>query len=246
MLKGKVAVITGASRGIGKAVAEKFAEFGADIAVIYSGRADAAEETCVSLRAKGVKAIAYQCNVADFNQAREVCEKIASDFGRVDILVNNAGITKDSLLLRMSENDFDSVIDVNLKGAFNFTRHLAKYIMRSPGGRIINISSVSGLMGNPGQANYSASKAGLIGLTKTTAKELAPRGVTCNAIAPGFIETDMTAVLSNEVREKMNAVIPMRRMGNADEIAGLAAFLASAGAAYITGEVIRVDGGMAM
>ncbi len=246
MLKGKVAVITGASRGIGKAIAEKFAEFGADIALIYSGRVDAAEETCAGLRAKGVKAIAYQCNVADFNGARDVCEKIASDFSRVDILVNNAGITKDSLLLRMSEDDFDSVIDVNLKGAFNFTRHLLKYIMKSPGGRIINISSVSGLMGNPGQANYSASKAGLIGLTKTTAKELAPRGVTCNAIAPGFIETDMTASLPGEVREKISAVIPMRRMGNTDEIAGLAAFLASPGAAYITGEVIRVDGGMAM
>ncbi len=246
MLRGKVAVITGASRGIGKAVALKLASDGTDIAVIYSGNKDAADETCEKIRAYGVRAEVYQCNVADFSQTREVCERIAADFGRVDILVNNAGITKDTLLLRMAESDFDSVIGVNLKGAFNFTRHLAKYLMKSPAGRIINISSVSGLMGNAGQANYSASKAGLIGLTKTTAKELAPRGVTCNAIAPGFIETDMTAVLTPEVREKINAVIPLRRMGSPGDIACLAAFLASDAAEYITGEVIRVDGGMAM
>jgi 3-oxoacyl-[acyl-carrier protein] reductase len=246
MLKGKIAVITGASRGIGKAIALKFAENGADVALIYSGRQEAAEETCVKIRALGVKAEIYQCNVSDFGRSREVCEKIVADFGGADILVNNAGITKDALLLRMKEEDFDSVIEVNLKGAFNFTRHLAKYLMKSVSGRIINISSVAGLMGNSGQANYSASKAGLIGLTKTTAKELAPRGVTCNAIAPGFIETDMTAVLSAEVREKINASIPLRRMGNPAEIAALAAFLASDAASYITGEVIRIDGGMCM
>ncbi len=246
MLSGKVAVITGASRGIGNAIALKFASDGADIAVIYSGNKNAADETCDKIRAFGVRAVAYQCNVADFSPASEVCEKIAADFGKVDILINNAGITKDALLLRMAESDFDTVIGVNLKGAFNFTKHLAKYLMKSTAGRIVNISSISGLIGNPGQANYSASKAGLIGLTKTTAKELAPRGVTCNAIAPGFIETDMTAVLTSEVREKMNAVIPLRRMGSPGDIAGLAAFLASDAAAYITGEVIRVDGGMAM
>lgn len=246
MLKGRIAVITGASRGIGKAIAEKYAECGADVAVIYNGNCEAADETCKSLRELGIRAETYQCNVADYNQVHEVSEKIAADFGKIDILVNNAGITKDALLLRMSESDFDSVINVNLKGAFNFTRHLAKYLTKSQYGRIINISSVSGLMGNPGQANYSASKAGLVGLTKTTAKELAPRGVTCNAIAPGFIETDMTASLPSEVRDKMNSDIPLRRMGNPEEIASLAAFLASSGAAYITGEVIRVDGGMAM
>lgn len=246
MLNGKTAVVTGGSRGIGKAIALRLAAQGADVAVIFGGRREAADEVCELVRAAGVRAAAYQCDAADFNKTREISERIASDYGRVDILVNNAGITKDGLLIRMSESDFDDVIGVNLKGAFNFTRHLAKYLMKSPSGRIINISSVSGLMGNPGQANYSASKAGIIGLTKTTAKELAPRGVTCNAIAPGFIETDMTAVLSPEIREKMNAAIPLRRMGTPDEIAALAAFLASEAAAYITGEVIRVDGGMAM
>ncbi len=246
MLKGRVAVVTGSSRGIGRAVAIALAGKGADVAVIYSGRREAAEETCEQIRGLGVRSLPYQCDVSDFSRVRETCERIALDFGRVDILVNNAGITKDALLLRMGEDDFDDVISVNLKGAFNFTRHTARQLMKSPAGRIINISSIIGLSGNAGQANYSASKAGLVGLTKSTAKELAARGVTCNAIAPGFIETEMTSVLPADVRENMNRSIPLRRTGSTEEIAALAVFLASDGAAYITGEVIRVDGGLAM
>jgi 3-oxoacyl-[acyl-carrier protein] reductase len=244
MLKGKTAVITGASRGIGRAVALLMAENGADIAVIFSGNEAAANEV-VSLAEKfNVKAKAYKCDVSDFSQSKNICENIFKDFGKIDILVNNAGITKDGLMLAMSENDFDSVIDVNLKGAFNFARHLSRYIMKSPSGRIINISSVSGIAGNVGQANYSASKAGLIGLTKTIAKELASRKVTCNAIAPGFIETDMTATLPEDILEKVQTAIPLKRMGKAEEVAALALFLASDPAAYITGEVIKIDGGM--
>lgn len=246
MLKGRTAVITGSSRGIGRAVALKLAQQGANIAVTYSGSKEAADEVCMQAEACGVKAIAYRCDVADHARSKEICDRIIADFGRVDILVNNAGITKDSLLLKMTESDFDTVIDVNLKGAFNFTKHLFRELMKSPAGRIINISSVSGLMGNAGQANYSASKAGLIGLTKTTAKELASRGVTCNAIAPGFIETDMTADLPQSVKDYANSAIPLKRMGKADEVASLAVFLASDESSYITGEVIRVDGGMCM
>ncbi|MCL2577679.1 MAG: 3-oxoacyl-[acyl-carrier-protein] reductase [Defluviitaleaceae bacterium] len=244
MLKGKTAVITGGSRGIGCAVALMMAENGADIAVIFSGSEAAANETVASADKFGVKARAYQCDVSDFAQSKIVCENIFKEFGKIDILVNNAGITKDGLMLAMSENDFDSVIDVNLKGAFNFARHLSRYIMKSPAGRIINISSVSGIAGNAGQANYSASKAGLIGLTKTIAKELASRNVTCNAIAPGFIETDMTATLPETVLEKVQTAIPLKRMGRTEEVAALALFLASDAASYITGEVIKVDGGM--
>jgi len=246
MLKGKTAVITGASRGIGKAVALNMARNGANIAVIYAGSRDAADEVCKNAGGLGVTAKAYQCDVADYEVSKNVCEKIAADFGAVDILVNNAGIIRDNLLLRMSEADFDAVIDVNLKGAFNFIKHLARLIIKSPAGRIINISSVSGIMGNPGQANYSAAKAGMIGLTKTVAKEFAGRNVTCNAIAPGFIETDMTASLPQAVKEYADAVIPLKRMGTAEEVANVAVFLASGLSSYITGEVIRVDGGLCM
>ena len=192
MLKGKTAVVTGSSRGIGRAIALKMAQNGANIAVIYAGSQDAAGEVCRQAESFGVQAEAYQCDVADWEESKNTCEKIVADFGSVDILVNNAGIVKDALLLRMNEEDFDAVIDVNLKGAFHFIRHLSRWIIKSSGGRIINISSVSGLMGNAGQANYSAAKAGLIGLTKTVAKEFAGKNVTCNAIAPGFIESDMT------------------------------------------------------
>ena len=244
MLKGKTAVITGASRGIGRAVALAFAENSADIAVIFSGNEAAADETVSRAENFGVKAKSFRCDVSDFSQAKNICENIFAEFKKIDILVNNAGITKDGLLLTMSENDFDSVVDVNLKGAFNFSRHLARYIMKSPAGRVINISSVSGLAGNVGQANYSASKAGLIGLTKTIAKEFAARAVTCNAIAPGFIETDMTAALPENILEKINAAIPLKRVGKPDEVAALALFLASDAAAYITGEIIKIDGGM--
>jgi 3-oxoacyl-[acyl-carrier protein] reductase len=244
MLKGRTAVITGASRGIGSAIALNMARNGADIAIIYAAGDSAAENVLKQAEGFGISARAYKCNVADFEGSKGICEKIIADFGTVDILVNNAGIVKDNLLLRMSEADFDSVIDVNLKGAFNFIKHLSRPIMKSPSGRIINISSISGMMGNPGQANYSAAKAGMIGLTKTVAKELAGKKVTCNAIAPGFIETDMTAGLPQAVKEYADSAIPLKRMGTADEVANVAVFLASELSSYITGEVIRVDGGL--
>jgi len=244
LLKGKTAIVTGASRGIGKAIALSFAENGADIAVIYAGGETAAAEVVEMANAFSVKAMSFQCNVADFTQSKKVCEAIVKEFGKVDILVNNAGITKDGLMLTMSEADFDDVINVNLKGAFNFTRHLTRYIMKSPHGRVINISSVSGIAGNAGQANYAASKAGLIGFSKTITRELASRGVTSNVIAPGFIETDMTAVLPEAIIERVKSTVPLKRMGKVEEVAALALFLASSAASYITGEVIRVDGGM--
>jgi 3-oxoacyl-[acyl-carrier protein] reductase len=246
MLIDRTAVITGAGRGIGKAIALQMAKNGANIAIIdYAGQ-ETLDAVCRELSDLGVKAAAYNCNVTDFTATKSVCEQIVVDFGSVDILVNNAGITKDNLILRMTEDEFDQVIAVNLKGAFHMMKHLARYLMKSPAGRIINISSVSGLMGNPGQANYSASKAGLVGLTKTAAKELAARNVTCNAIAPGFIETDMTVSLPQAVLDQVQTAIPLKRMGQAAEVAALAVFLASDQSAYITGEVIRVDGGMCM
>lgn len=246
MDNGRTAVITGGSRGIGRAVALKLAENGINVAIVYNGRIESAQDVVNKALELGVDAGCYRCDVADFEASAAICNQIIADFGRVDILVNNAGITKDMLFMRMTESDFDRVIDVNLKGAFNFTRHLSKSIIRSDFGRIINISSVSGLMGNPGQANYSASKAGLIGFTKTVAKELAGRNVTCNAIAPGFIETEMTEHLPESVKGKLDSVVPLKRMGRADEVAFLALFLASEMSGYITGEVIRIDGGMCM
>jgi 3-oxoacyl-[acyl-carrier protein] reductase len=244
MLGGRTAVITGASRGIGRAVAVRFAGLGANVALIYAGNHEAAEDARSECAALGVKAQSYVCRAEDFEAVKTVCAEIAREFGGVDILVNNAGRTRDNLLLRMGEEEFDEVLGVNLKGAFNFTRHLARHIMKSPAGRIINVSSVSGLTGNPGQANYSASKAGLIGLTKTVARELAGRGVTCNAIAPGFIDTDMTAAVPDASRTSLLAQVPLRRAGTAAEVAELVAFLAGDAAGYITGEVIRIDGGM--
>jgi len=244
MLKGKTAVVTGGSRGIGKAIAMAMAKHGADIAIIFYDNRLAAEAVCKEAAQFGVKAEGYQCNVADFEGSKKICDKIISDFGKVDILVNNAGITKDSLILRMSDKDFASVIDVSLKGSFNFIKHLSKSIMRSGSGRIINISSVIGIMGNSGQANYSTAKAGLIGLTKTVAKEFSSRNVTCNAIAPGFIETEMTADLPQTVKDNLLTSIPLKRIGKPQEVANLAVFLASDLSSYITGEVIKVDGGM--
>ena len=241
MLKGKVALVTGASRGIGRAIALKLGSLGADVAVIYAGSADKAAETCREIEKLGVRAEAFQCDVSDFSAAKETVEAVKRNFGTVDILVNNAGITKDGLIMAMKEDTFDSVIDINLKGAFNMIRHCAGIFVRQRGGKIINISSVSGIMGNAGQANYSASKAGLIGLTKSVARELAPRNVCCNAIAPGFISTDMTESVGPE--NPLLQAIPLGRVGSADEVAELAAFLC--GADYITGEVIRIDGGMA-
>lgn len=245
-LENKTALVTGGSRGIGRAIAQTLAANGADVAIAYAGNAAAAEETLAALRATGVKAEAYQCNIASFDEAAQLAKKIEETFGGVDILVNNAGITKDNVLLGMSEADFDAVINVNLKGAFNVTRHLYRQFARRRSGRIINITSVVGLSGNAGQANYAASKAGLIGFTKTVAKELAPRNITCNAIAPGFIESDMTAVLGEKQREAFLSGIPAARLGHPEEVAELAAFLASDAAAYITGQVICVDGGLHM
>lgn len=244
MLKDKVAVISGGNRGIGKAIALEFAKNGASLAIIYGGNEEKAKETVKELEAEGAEAKAYQCDVASFEDTKAVINNIIKDFGKVDILVNNAGITKDGLLLTMSEDNFDQVLSINLKGAFNLIKHLYSPMMKQRSGRIINMASISGMMGNPGQANYSSAKAGLIGLTKTVAKELAGRNVTCNAIAPGFIETDMTDALSDKVKEASLTMIPMKRMGKPEEIAKLAAFLASDNSSYITGEVIKIDGGL--
>ena len=240
----KVALVTGASRGIGKAIALKLAEAGMDIAIVYAGNTAAAEQCQKEVEALGVRAKTYQCDVSDFSAAGELVSSVIADLGPIWALVNNAGITKDTLCMRMKEEEFDRVIAVNLKGAFNLIRQACGGMMRSRAGRIINLTSVVGLMGNAGQANYAAAKAGLIGLTKSVAKELASRGVTCNAIAPGFIETDMTAVLSDAAKESLKSQIPLGRTGTAGDVAELVAFLASERAGYITGQVISVDGGM--
>ena len=245
-LNGKTALVTGASRGIGRAIALRLAEDGANVAVIYAGSADKAEAVVNEITALGVNAKAYRCNVADSAAVNETVKAVTNDLGKIDILVNNAGITRDGLMLRMKDEDFDAVLDTNLKGAFNMIRACYSGFIRKKSGRIINISSVSGIMGNAGQANYSASKAGVIGLTKSVARELASRGITCNAVAPGFIETEMTDVLADSVKEGMNAQIPMKCFGNTEDIAGTVVFLASDAARYITGQVINVDGGMAM
>lgn len=242
-MKGKKVVVTGGARGIGFEIAKEFASQGADIAVI-DVKIDPQADFFTKLKSFGTAVYGYECDVTDFEKSKEVCEKIAADLDGIDILVNNAGITKDNLLLRMTEQEFTQVIDVNLNGVFNITKHLVRPIMKSKCGRIINISSVSGLTGNAGQINYSASKAGLVGMTKTLAKELAGRKVTVNAIAPGYIETEMTAALPQEVSETMLKNIPLKRYGTPNDVAGLALFLASDHASYITGEVIRVDGGM--
>ena len=245
-LTGKNALVTGASRGIGKAIAMKLAGQGANIAIPYLGDPAEAEQTQKEIQALGVKCAMYVCDVSSFEASREVVEKIIEEFGGIDILVNNAGIVRDKLILSMKEEDFDMVINVNLKGAFNMIKHTYSHFMKKRRGRIISISSIVGLNGNAGQANYSSSKAGLIGLTKSTAKELGGRNVTVNAIAPGFIDTDMTQQLSDKVKDAMKAQIPMKRPGTPEDIANLALFLASDEASYITGEVIRVDGGYAM
>ncbi len=244
MLTGKTAVITGGSRGIGKAIALRMAKSGADIALVYAGNEEAARQTAGELAALRVKVKFYRCDVSDFEAVKGTIDQIITDFGGIDILVNNAGIVRDRLVLSMTPEDFEKVMDINLKGAFYMIKHCYPIFMKKRAGRIINISSVSGLMGNPGQANYSAAKAGMVGLTKTVAKELAGRGVTCNAIAPGFIQTDMTEAMPEKARQEAVAAIPLKRMGTAEDVAGLAAFLASAEAGYITGEVIKVDGGL--
>ncbi len=242
MLKGTVAVITGGSRGIGAAIARRFAAMGADVAVIYAGNEQAAQAVCRACETQcGVRAKAYRCDVASFQETKDVVAAIKADFGTVNILVNNAGITRDGLLAMMKEEAFDAVLDTNLKGAFHMIRHCTPLFLRNKGGCIINISSVSGLMGNAGQCNYAASKAGLIGLTKSVAKELASKGIRCNAIAPGFIRTDMTG---SQEENPLLAMIPLGAMGEPEDVAQAAAYLACAG--YVTGEVLRVDGGIAM
>lgn len=246
MLTGKIAVVTGAGRGIGKEIALTFAREGAIVIVNYNGSEQAAKEVVDAIKAQNGEAEAYQCNIADFQKTAEMMNYIIKKYGRIDILVNNAGITKDNLLLKMSEEEFDMVIDTNLKGAFQCIKHVTKQMIKQRSGRIINISSVCGVMGNAGQANYCAAKAGMIGLTKSAARELAVRGITVNAIAPGFIETDMTDVLTENVKEGILAQIPMKKLGSVKDIAEMAAFLASEKAEYITGQVININGGMAM
>lgn len=245
-LKEKIALVTGASRGIGRQIAVTLAENGATVIVNYCGSKEKAEEVVDIIRANGGNAESYQCNVASHEETAKMMSDVLNRYGKVDILVNNAGITRDNLAIKMSEADFDQVIETNLKGAFNTIKHLYKNFMKLRGGRIINISSVSGVMGNPGQANYSASKAGVIGLTKSIARELASRNVCVNAIAPGFVETDMTGKMSESVLENAKKVIPLGRLGQPEDIADMAAFLASDMAGYITGQVICVDGGMQM
>lgn len=244
MLKGKVAVITGGSRGIGKATAQKLASLGADIAVVYRSEDAAAAELCSELQQQGVKAEPFKLDVSVYDDAKETVDRIMEMFGHIDILVNCAGITKDRLIAMMKEDGFDAVINVNLKGTFNMIKHCTPVFMKQRSGKIINLASVSGIIGNAGQANYSASKAGIIGLTKSVAKELAGRGVCCNAVAPGFVETEMTANLSKN--NKLVDQIPMKRMGQPEEVAELIAFLASPVSDYITGEVIKIDGGIAI
>lgn len=246
MLQNRIAVVTGGSRGIGKAIALALAAAGADIAIVYAGNAQAAAETVDRIEALGRKAMAFPCDVADFAKVRELIKAIQQAFGGVDILVNNAGIVRDGLILTMKEEQYDAVLDVNLKGAFNMIRHSAGLMLRKRAGRIINITSVSGIIGNAGQSNYAAAKAGMIGMTKSVARELASKGITCNAIAPGYIETDMTGSLPEKTLEQAVTQIPLGRMGRPEEVAKLALFLASDDAAYITGQTLCVDGGLSM
>ena len=242
----KTAVVTGGSRGIGLAIATKLAQGGANIAILYVGDESEGIKAKEELLQYGTKVEQYFCDVSDFDASQKVVEQVIEEFGGIDFLINNAGITRDKLILNMDEKDFDAVIGVNLKGTFNMIKHTYKHFMKKRFGRIVSTSSIVGLNGNAGQANYSASKAGIIGLTKSDAKELAGRGVTANAVAPGYIGTDMTNVLSDKVKDAMKAQIPAKRIGTPEDVANVVAFLCSDEASYVTGEVIRVDGGLAM
>ncbi|MBR5974286.1 MAG: 3-oxoacyl-[Clostridiales bacterium] len=242
----KTAIVTGGSRGIGRATAIELSKMGLNVAVIYCGNQVKAEETVAACKENGVGAIAIKCDVKSKEEVDVAVENVIETFGSVDVLVNNAGITKDGLLLRMSEEDFDSVIDTNLKGCFLFSKACSAIMMKQRAGRIINIASIVGIQGNAGQANYAASKAGIIGFTKSLAKELGSRGINVNAVAPGFVETDMTDVLSDKVKESLMNLIPLKRTAKPEDIAGVIGFLASEKADYITGQVLTVDGGMCM
>ncbi|HET7521990.1 MAG TPA: 3-oxoacyl-[acyl-carrier-protein] reductase [Bacillales bacterium] len=246
MLTGKTALVTGASRGIGRAIALDLAQQGANVAVNYAGSRDKAEQVVADIEKLGSKAFAVQASVADADAVRSMVKQVTGEFGSLDILVNNAGITRDTLLMRLKEKDWDDVINTNLKGVFHCTKAVTRQMMKQRSGRIINIASVSGVMGNAGQASYSASKAGVIGLTKTSARELAARNITVNAVAPGFIATDMTDELSDEVKDEMLSQIPLARFGKPEEVAALVRFLATDDSGYITGQTFCVDGGMVM
>ena len=246
MLDKKVALVTGASRGIGAAIAKKLASENIFVIVNYNGSKERAEAVVDEIKAAGGEAVAAQCDVSDFETCGTFITELIKTYGRLDILVNNAGITKDGLLMKMSETDFDAVINTNLKGAFNTIRHTSRQFLKQRSGRIINISSVSGLLGNAGQANYAASKAGVIGLTRSVARELASRQITVNAVAPGFVGTEMIEAMTDSAKESMTSMIPFGRLGEPEEIAEAVAFLASDAARYITGQVIAVDGGMSI
>ena len=242
----KVAVITGATRGIGKAIALNLAKQGYDIAINYRSENDDLETIKKEINETGRKIFTYKCDVSDFENSENFVKGVIEEFGEIDVLVNNAGITKDGLLMRMKKEDFESVVDVNLVGTFNITRNVIPYMIKAKKGKIVNISSVVGISGNAGQTNYSASKAGIIGFTKSLAKEVASRNITVNAIAPGFIQTQMTDVLKDEVKEEILKQIPLKRFGKAEDVANVVKFLVSEESSYITGQVINIDGGMLM